>query len=508
MGHIDKRKRFTTDKILQEVQATIFEPHRRKFSRCIFFCFDSDSAQITAESLANFSKRLTKAAQQQEELTKFRSSLKTLAKVPDRYQISQKTWAPVITLSLSYSGCLKLPSRALSNFEEHQYFQKGMADLDVVSLLQDPRPEVKWEEGSWRRYGVERSLDLMILVADNCEDKIRIVAEEIITYFADSCGAIHLFTECGALLYNESGRAIEPFGFRDGLSRIPFWTKNRRYLLKKSRGIVLDRHLGSYLVFRKLAQDKNGFENKVKELTELLFPKYKADSKEFLEKKEYVEAQVVGRFKDGTPLILHDRPVLSKKPLKAEDKKKIKAFNVYSIFGQNNDGFLQDQQGLKCPLHSHIRKTNPRDPALITAHGNRYGANGEKFHIRIARRGIPYQKLIGDESPEVSQGLLFMCYQANIETQFSMIQRMWCNNIRFHHPTPTPTSYVGVDPVIGRQFNNINIPYNWSLLWNSGLQQQVDISLADYVSLKGGEFFYTPAISWLEKIAKDHVTAQ
>jgi deferrochelatase/peroxidase EfeB len=84
-------------------------------------------------------------------------------------------------------------------------------------------------------------------------------------------------------------------------------------------------------VFRKLKQYVSGFNQAVRQLAH-----------ELNISEEFAFAQTVGRFKDGTPLALTAQP-------QPEFVRPINNFN-----------YQGDSHGLKCPLHAHIRKTNPR----------------------------------------------------------------------------------------------------------------------------------------------------
>ena len=90
---------------------------------------------------------------------------------------------------------------------------------------------------------------------------------------------------------------------------------------------------GSYLVFRKLEQNVRGFQDQLDELAKALQLQG--------HDRQRAEALVMGRFRDGTPVVLQATP------------------------GQhdpvpNNFDFADDALGLKCPFQAHIRRMNPR----------------------------------------------------------------------------------------------------------------------------------------------------
>ena len=90
----------------------------------------------------------------------------------------------------------------------------------------------------------------------------------------------------------------------------------------------------------------------------------------------------------------------------------------------NDFGFADDPNGLRCPLGSHIRRSNPRD-----AKGFFDGRLSDRH--RIVRRGRPYgPPLPGGELEDdgADRGLVFVCFQANLWRQFETIQSLWIDD--------------------------------------------------------------------------------
>lgn len=153
---------------------------------------------------------------------------------------------------------------------------------------------------------------------------------------------------------------------------------------------------GSYLVYRKLAQDVAAFRRLTVELARRLGAT-----------PDLVAAKLLGRHPDGSPLPPADaEPALVTGP------------------GALNDvRYEGDPRGEACPLGSHVRRTNPRDglgvkPELVSRH-------------RLLRRGMPYGPPLPDgvlEDDGVPRGLLFMAYCASICRQFEFVQRQWMND--------------------------------------------------------------------------------
>jgi Dyp-type peroxidase family len=140
---------------------------------------------------------------------------------------------------------------------------------------------------------------------------------------------------------------------------------------------------GSYMVWRKLAQDADRFDR-------WLLDAAGGDR----DAAELLAWQVVGRRRDGTSLMC-PAPV---GPGPADP--------------DNGFTYAEDPRGLRCPLGAHVRRANPRD-----ALGWR--TERTKRH-RIIRRGMAYGGGAGQEA-----GLVFVCLNASIERQFEFIQGKW-----------------------------------------------------------------------------------
>jgi Dyp-type peroxidase family len=151
----------------------------------------------------------------------------------------------------------------------------------------------------------------------------------------------------------------------------------------------------SYMVWRQLEQDVEEFYKYCDQRADLLPGG-----------SEHVAAKMVGRWRDGSPLVLRpDAPdaVLGNDPARVNDFR-----------------YDADPDGLHCPLGAHVRRTNPRD-AL--------GWQGRltRRH-RIVRRGMPYGPWAEDpRNPSPAErGLAFVCFQADLERQFETLQGGWC----------------------------------------------------------------------------------
>ncbi len=155
----------------------------------------------------------------------------------------------------------------------------------------------------------------------------------------------------------------------------------------------------------------------------------------------------------------------------------------------------KDKDGLKCPMHAHVRKANPRGTTPGTS-------LKDESARRIVRRGIPYGKPHPGAGcdPALSQvagprGLLFMSFQANIEDHFEFIQRVWVDNNDFPSGTiPLVQRDTGDDPLIGQDEDEAQ---HWPKQWNDEDAGTKKFDFESAVKLKGGEYFFAPSRPFL-----------
>ena len=111
--------------------------------------------------------------------------------------------------------------------------------------------------------------------------------------------------------------------------------------------------------------------------------------------------------------------------------------------------------------------------------------------MRIARRGITYDERRDreDSSPEEGVGLLFMCFQANLE-QF-VIQQEGSDGNTFVRPD------TGFDAVIGQHNGQGDVPIEQT--WPSN--GEFKFKMVDFVRMRGGEYFFAPSMTFLKELS-------
>jgi Dyp-type peroxidase family len=441
------------------VQGNILKGHGREFVQCIFLNFLPDQ-QVGVRGWINTMANdgtLTSATKQLQDTETFHNT-----------GVKAGLFG---TFFLTHKGYeyLNINAPAALNFPADPSFQGGME----AAGLNDPAL-TEWDQGF-------RQADIhgMLLLADENEQTLQTQATAILAGAALFLGPVHV--EHGNVLNNPNGDGIEHFGYVDGVSQPIFiepdvtkivnngqenpalWDPAATLdlvLVKDPNAADEDDAYGSYFVFRKLEQNVQGFKDMEEDLAHTLGLGC-AD-------EERAGALLVGRFEDGTPVTMQ-----------ASDGIESPVMNGFN--------YANDMAGSKCPFHAHIRKTNPRGDTVRQFGAN---ANDERGH-RIARRGIPYgkRKLFMTDKPTKDVGLLFMCYQKDIANQFEFMQKSWANEPNFVRPN------TGLDPIIGQ---GTRTPQEYPNVWAG--TSTGSFTFAEFVTFKGGEYFFAPSLSFLRKL--------
>jgi Dyp-type peroxidase family len=482
------------ERMLANLQGNILKSHGRNHAVHLFLTFpdaqDTDKINKVREWIAGFAARyLTSALRQHYETKEFKIN-----------RISGRIFGGFYLSAEGYRA-LGFGAEQIDKFNEKNLedeidpddastpsnidisFKNGMAagEMELRDVSRD-----EWED-SFRN-----PLHALVLLADDEEDRLRDVAWLVSRKLEDL--EISFFRQDGDVLRNkETQEPIEHFGFRDGISQ-PFFYQADVQEARKSgyrnwdsfaplKLVLIEDPLvdqkdcfGSYLVYRKLEQNVKGFQDEKDKLTAQLTGKEIQDLTNA--EKEQAGALVVGRFRNGIPLMLTNDT----------EKVKLTDFNNFNYVDKDTGSYT----GNKCPYHAHIRRMNPR---------------GESAHIekevmrRIVRRGITYgNRTDNNAEPTGNVGLLFMCFQSSVPAQFGFIQTKWANTSAF-----LGRDLSGLDPIIGR--NESIEPeteerrQKWCPVWGSS-DAPHSFEFKSFVTLKGGEFFFAPSIAFLRSLTK------
>jgi Dyp-type peroxidase family len=251
---------------------------------------------------------------------------------------------------------------------------------------------------------------------------------------------------------------------------------------------------GTFMVWRKLRQDVEAFSKEVRRQSELW--KQHTGVTDDEEASETICAKIVGRWRSGIPLVVaptwaEHRQMMVKwadcfdlvlrKPRDSKEQQRLNDFALMLTGFRYGD----DLDGSKCPFGAHIRRANPRDmmDPLLSATA---GASTLTNRRRILRRGLPYI------DPDGERGVIFMVICSSLFRQFEFMQQQWMNyGLDFD---------AGNDscPLIGSrsQSDKHVIP--------AGAANDtpfIAAGLPEFVTTRGGDYFFLPSTSAIRMIA-------
>lgn len=249
---------------------------------------------------------------------------------------------------------------------------------------------------------------------------------------------------------------------------------------------------GSYLVIRQLHQDVPGFWQFVDEAAG-------TDP----EAREALAAAMVGRLRDGTPLVAPEAEAIP--GISPEDH-------------NNHFTYAGDPRGHRCPVGAHIRRANPRTgdfPPGVRGKADRlikmfgFGQRHEdedliasaRFH-RLLRRGRSYGPLLAPEdavrpdAPVDERGIQFIVLVANISRQFEFVQNAWSMSSTFGGVQHEQDPLLGVREPLwsGDATDHFHRP-------DPAGPMRSTSRLPRFVTVRGGGYFFMPGLRALQYIA-------
>jgi Dyp-type peroxidase family len=416
-------------------------------------------------------------------------------------------------------AALGLPSAALACFSLP--FREGMAEPSRSRRLGDDgdsAPE-RWLWG-----GAGRPLHGVLLVyagSDAADPAEWHAAREFVRRWTGEPHGIHAYLSLDATALDQTERK-EHFGFRDGIANPGILGLSRRTTgdmvapgeivlgyrngyghlpLSPQLPVELDpkRRLpageseasrdfgrnGSYLVFRQLLQHVQAFWRYVAQAK-----RHIAGVPPGAAGDVWLAAKLVGRWPNGTALTLYpDAP--------GPDS-----------MGDNDEfefGRFGDAHGKRCPIGSHVRRSNPRDTALPVPHDPELSGTPEDASTRekrlalvdlhrLMRRGRMYgppldvgfdpETLRTAPEDAVERGLHFLCFNANLARQFEFVQSSWVNNPCFAGLSRDP------DPLLSARREH---PFSADEFVIQGLPPRRLKGVPRVVEVRGGAYFFMPS---------------
>jgi deferrochelatase/peroxidase EfeB len=434
-----------------------------------------------------------------------------------------------VALSCQGLHALGVPEDIIARFSPE--FVGGMADRDRSRRLGDYGPN---GPDRWRWGGTGAVPDVLVLlyaVPGGLDDLQRSVTAQC----ADGFDLLQCLT-------TSDMDGVEPFGFVDGIAQPRLdWERERpaedhdvleysniaclgEFLLgyPNEYGRYTDRPLldperdaagalpraeempqqadlgrnGTYLVMRQLRQDVRGFWR---------FLDATANGDAGL--RQRLAEAMVGRTMGGDPLVGPGAETIPGIGPDPDDVKK------------NSFTYLNDAGGTRCPFGAHIRRSNPRNgdlpsgasgliARLIRTLGFSAAALREdqvastRFH-RVLRRGREYgtavplaQALTSGAGGDGDTGLHFICLGANLARQFEFVQSAWLNGRKFDGLRDEN------DPLVGnRRDADGGVAIDTFSLPQASGPDRCMTGLPQFVSVRGGAYFFLPGIRALRFLA-------
>jgi deferrochelatase/peroxidase EfeB len=184
----------------------------------------------------------------------------------------------------------------------------------------------------------------------------------------------------------------------------------------------------------------------------------------------------------------------------------------------NQFTYVQDPQGMQCPVGAHIRRTNPRTgdyPPGVTGLVSRlvralgFGLSrpdadliaSSRFH-RLVRRGRNYGPPLAPEeaarpdAPAAARGLQFICLVGNITRQFEFVQNAWIESGKFGGVQDERDPLLGTGAALlnGAATDRFRQP-------DASGPARTTHALPQFVTVKGGGYFFMPGLRALKYLA-------
>jgi deferrochelatase/peroxidase EfeB len=235
----------------------------------------------------------------------------------------------------------------------------------------------------------------------------------------------------------------------------------------------------TYAAFRILRQDVSRFEALLHEWA----TRYKLNP-------ELLAAKLVGRWRNGVPLTLS--PETHTTPIEESE------LNNFDYAPQadpppGHTAFFDDVQGRRCPIGSHIRRSNPRGSLVM----------GHAHSRRLIRRSMPYGPQYDPVHPdETERGLIGLFVCGDLEMQYEFILRVWLNQDLATHGLRGTR-----DPLIGAQPEPPLEGGAFVVRTDDGRDPIRMIELPRLVQTRGSVYCLIPGIKGLQHLAEPPVGA-
>lgn len=211
---------------------------------------------------------------------------------------------------------------------------------------------------------------------------------------------------------------------------------------------------GSYLAYLRLQEHVGAFRDFLREHGQTR------------EEQELVAAKLMGRWRNGAPLVL-------------APKKDDPALGVDIERTNNFDYGKMDPYGYGCPVGAHIRRMNPRDTV------------DNMNRRQMIRRGGTYGPRLPEDEPEdaVERGIASFIGCASLIRQFEFAMNVWANDPRFKDLGNER------DPFIGTQDGTFDMT-----IPKRPIRKKIK-GLPAFTTIRGGAYFFLPGMRALRFLA-------
>jgi Dyp-type peroxidase family len=455
--------------VLESIQGNILKGHGRNYSAGIFVVLSQNEEEARA-SIHRLTPLVWSASRQQENTSAWKAEMRSgeldAAREREPFCMLGLSAHCYKRLGLDESGPAQAPDSQSTQAAAFQAFQNGMKQVTQT-------PYAHWdpETATWESH-LKHHFDLFIVVANNEQPDLEESIEDIALILRDTA-VVRVEIEMGRKSARGSDLAangaepIEHFGFADGVAQPVFFKDQAQSLAHRDpspaqdldtilwpeKNAVSPESLGSFLSVIKLEQNVRAFRQQAGELKEVLG----------LPSAEDAQALAVGRQKDGTPLV----------PAASDDR---------DDFDYDNDRLI-GSGAKQCPASAHIRRMNRRrgkNPLVIARRGFHYGES--------------WMDTKPDDPPKAGVGLLFLGLSSSLHSFISLMGATQGPRCAFQG---------GVDALVGQ--SQPSPPGNPSCdgrqrWWHARDRNWVDFRMADFVTLRGGEYFFVPSLHFLRRI--------
>jgi len=226
---------------------------------------------------------------------------------------------------------------------------------------------------------------------------------------------------------------------------------------------------GSYLVWRQLEEHAHEFWRTIH-----------ANAADDPAARTKLAAKFFGRWPSGAPLAL--APDF--------DDPKLQDANEFSYA-------KDDPYGFRTPLGSHIRRGNPRDwnlspkpeTSVKIANAHRIIRRGRPYGPPVAPSMDPEHILVAKPDGE-ERGVHFVCFMADIERQYEMVQHTWVNNPKYGGLSDEVDPMLGAPPETGGTFTVQATPLRRSLT-----------GISRFVTVRGAAYLFMPSLRAVRYLA-------